>query len=84
MLSKTDNDNKNESDQFVIASIYIIKKLIDDKILSVLVQIVDYFGMMMKKMKPKALGPTSKNIHYILQRLSDYLGHNNEKFKEEC
>lgn len=72
------------SEQFVDASVFVVKKLIDDRIMSVLMGIVDFFGMMMKKYRPKALGSANKNIRYILQRLSDYLGHTNEKFRETC
>ena len=45
--------------------------------MSILTGIIDYFGMMMKKLRPGLLGHVNKNIRYILDKLSEYLGHNN-------
>lgn len=57
------------------------KKLIGDKIMTVLLSIVDFFGMVMKKFRPGPIGAASKNIQQIMEKLSDYLGHNNEKLR---
>ena len=48
----------------------MIKKLIDDRIMSVLMGIVDYLGMMMKKLRPGLIGPANKNIRYILSKMT--------------
>ena len=53
-------------DEFVIAGIFTVRKVIDDRIMSVLTGIVDFFGMLMKKFKPGLIGPASKNVKYIL------------------
>lgn len=44
-------------------------------------QIVDFFGMMMKKFRPKEIKSVSKDVNYILQRLAEYLGHTHDKFR---
>ena len=56
----------------------------NDKIIAVLIANVDFFGMMMKKLKPNSSSSTSKFIEVILTQLADYLGHSNEKFREIC
>lgn len=66
------------------ASVFVVMKLIDDRIMSVLIELVDFFGMMMKKCRPKQIGAANKHVRYVLERLAEYLGHNNEKFREEC
>ena len=60
----------------MIAAIFVTKKLLNDKIMSVLISIIDFFGMVMKKFRPNAIGAASKNINQILQKLTDFLGHN--------
>lgn len=55
----------------------MVRKLIEDRVMSVLMGIVDFFGMMMKKYRPKAIGSASKNIRAVLLKLADYLGHTN-------
>ena len=60
---------------------FIIRKLMDDKIISVLVSIIDYFGMMMKKIRPGPIGPASYSTKLVLERLCEFLGHANTKFK---
>jgi hypothetical protein len=49
--------------------------------MSVLIAIVDFFGMTLKKFRPANIGVTAKNVKYILEKISDYLGHNNDKFR---
>jgi len=53
-----------------MAALFAVRKLIDDRIMSVLAGIVDFFGMMMRKFRPGLIGPASKNIRYILDRLA--------------
>lgn len=67
-----------------MASVFVVRKLMDDKIISVLVGLMDFFGMMMKKFKPAQIGAASKHVQYILEKLGDYIGHNNEKLRETC
>lgn len=74
---------KRLNEQFVAASIFVVAKLIDDNLLSLLIAVVDYFGMMMKKFRPAAIGQAAKNVRYILEKLSDYLGHSSDKLREE-
>ena len=38
----------------------------------------------MKKFKPSPIGQSTRHIQGILEKLADYLSHNNEKFREEC
>lgn len=51
---------------------------------SVLIVIIDFFGMTLKKFRPASIGATAKNVKYIIQNNSDYLGHSNNKPREEC
>ena len=44
---------------------------------------MDFFGMMMKKFRPGAIGQAVKNVGYVLEKLSEYLGHSNDKLREE-
>ncbi len=71
------------NEEFVSACIFVVKKLIDENLLSLVIGVVDFFGMMMKKFRPAAVGQTVKNVRYILERLCKYLGHSNEKLREE-
>lgn len=45
---------------------YVVKKMIDDKNISVLLSTLDFFGMGMKKLKPPAGNPFSQFIDEIL------------------
>lgn len=38
----------------------------------------------MKKVRPPPQGNTQKHVLFILEKLVEYLGHNNQKFREEC
>ena len=49
-----------------MSSLFIVRKLIDDKILSVLTGIVDFFGVMMRNVRPGVVGAANKNVRYIL------------------
>ena len=69
--------DKKEAEEFILASVFVVRRLMDDKIISVLVVLMDFFGMMMKKFKPAQIGAASKHIQYILEKLGDYIGHNN-------
>jgi len=71
------------NEQFVSASIFVVKKLIDENLLSLVIGVVDFFGMMMKKFRPGAIGQAVKNVRYILEKLCNYLGHSNDKLREE-
>jgi hypothetical protein len=70
-----------KKEDFVCASLFVIKRLMEDKIISVLLNTVDHFGMMMKKFRPNSINSAMSNVKSILQKLSEYLGHNNEKFR---
>ena len=39
--------------------------------------------MMMKKFRPAAIGQAAKNVRYVLEKLCNYLGHSNDKLREE-
>ena len=65
-MNDTEPESKKVSDDFVTAGIFAVRKTIDDRIMSVLTGIVDFFGMMMKKFRPGMIGPASKNVRYIL------------------
>lgn len=77
VLVNWEGRDKKEADDFILASVFVVRKLMDDKIISILVGLMDFFGMMMKKFKPTQIGTASKNIQYILEKLGDYIGHNN-------
>jgi hypothetical protein len=55
--------------------------MIDDKNISVLLSTLDLFSIGMKKLKPIPVKPITLFIDEILERLSDYLGHPNDKVK---
>jgi hypothetical protein len=76
-LTNTDNGDKKGAEEFVAASIFVVRKLIDDKIINVLLLTVDFFGMVMKKFRPGPIGSVSKHIQHILMKMAEYLGHNN-------
>jgi hypothetical protein len=50
----------------------------------VLVGLVDFFGMMMKRFKPGQIAGALKHVQYIIEKLGDYIGHSNEKLRETC
>jgi hypothetical protein len=59
----------------VTASIFVVRKLINDKIISVLSELIDFFDMLMRKFKPASNVSAASDIYYILNNMSDYLGH---------
>ena len=61
--------------------LYVVKKLADDKNVSVLLSTLDLFGMGMKKLKPPAGNPFAQYADEILDKINDYLGHSNEKIR---
>ena len=67
-----------------MAAVFVVRKLIDDRIISVLVGLVDFFGMMMKRFKPGQIAGALKHVQYIIEKLGDYIGHSNEKLRETC
>lgn len=74
---------RNRQD-FIAACLYVIKNLIDDKIASVLYAAINLMGEMMKKLKPQANPHNQQLVDYILERIADYLGHINEKIKNQA
>ncbi len=42
---------------------------------------IDLMGEMMKKMKPQGNSLNLPQVEYILDKMADYLGHNNEKIR---
>lgn len=59
----------------------MVKKLADDKNITVLLSVLDFFAIGMKKLKPPAGNPFSQFIDEILDKINDYLGHSNEKVR---
>ena len=53
-----------------MSSLFIVRKMIDDKILSVLIGVIDFFGMMLRNIRPGVVGPASKNVRYVLSKLA--------------
>lgn len=74
------NGSKNKN-QTAEAALYVVKKLIDDKNISVLLGTLDLFATSMRKLKPPGGNPFSQFAEYILDKLNDYLGHSNEKVR---
>ena len=54
----------------MVAGIFVVKKLIDDRIVGVLSRVLDFLGMLMKKFRPGQIGPAAKNIRYILDKMT--------------
>jgi hypothetical protein len=66
VMNDSDLGDRKSADEFVMAGLFAVRKTIDDRIMSVLTGIVDFFGMMMRKFRPGMIGPASKNVRYIL------------------
>jgi len=66
ILAKTKTDNHKESDEFVIASLVVVKKLIQDKAIPVLKGALSFFGAFMKRFQPNSMPPASKNARIVL------------------
>ncbi len=82
MVNKEMQRFNGKKEDFICASLFVTKRIIEDKIIPVLVSIVDHFGMMIKKFRPNVISSAVSNVKSILQKLGEYLGHNNEKFRE--
>lgn len=68
-------------EDFIAACLYIVKNLIDDKVASVLTAVISLMGEMLKKLKPQPNSYNQPLVDYIVEKMGDYLGHNNEKIK---
>ena len=55
----------------------MVKNLIDDKIASVLLGCFGLLTEMLKKLKPQHSSYNQPLVDYILEKMSDYLGHTN-------
>ncbi len=53
--------------------------MIDDRIASVLIGVLELFDTLMKKMKPGANSSNLELAEYIMEKICDYLGHTNQK-----
>lgn len=51
--------------------------MIDDKIASVLISVITLMAEMLKKLKPQTNSYNQPLVDYILEKMADYLGHNN-------
>jgi hypothetical protein len=71
---------KNRQD-FIGACLYVVKNLIDDKIASVLLGTFNLMTEMLKKLKPQQNSYNQPLVDYILDKMSDYLGHVNERIR---
>lgn len=71
---------RNRED-FIGASLFVVKNLIDDKIASVLIAAISMMNEMMRKLKPQASSYNQSLVEYILEKMSDCLGHNNQKIR---
>ena len=68
-----------DRESFIEAFLVAIKSVIDDRIASVLVCVLELFQAFMKKLKPSANNNNIPHAEYILEKLCDYLGHTNPK-----
>jgi hypothetical protein len=59
--------------------LYAIKCVIDDRIASVLIGVLELFDSFMRKMKPGANSSNLEYAEYIMEKICDYLGHANQK-----
>lgn len=59
--------------------LFAIKCVIDDRIASVLIAVLEVFDIFMRKMKPGANSNNLTYAEYIMERICDYLGHANQK-----
>jgi len=76
-LKKTRN-----REEFIGACLFVVKNLIDDKIASVLISTMLLMSEMMKKLKPQASSYNQPLVEFILEKMSDYIGHMNEKVRQ--
>lgn len=74
------NMTKNRQD-FIGACLYVVRNLIDDKIASVLLGAFNLLTEMLKKLKPQQSSYNQPLVDYILDKMSDYLGHTNERIR---
>lgn len=68
--------------EFIGACLFVVKNLIDDKIASVLVAAIGLMLEMMKKLKPQASSYNQPLLDFILEKMSDYIGHMNDKVRQ--
>lgn len=63
------------------AFLYVVKKMIDDKNVSVLLGTLELFGLGMKKLRPPQGHPYQGLAEFTMEKMNDYLGHTNEKVR---
>ena len=71
---------RNRQD-FIGACLYVVKNLIDDKVGSVLLGAFGLLTEMLKKLKPQHSSYNQPLVDYILDKMSDFLGHVNQKIR---
>lgn len=71
---------RNRED-YIGACLYVAKNLIDDKSASVLLATFNLITEMLKKLKPQQSSYNQPLVDEILEKMSDYLGHTNEKIR---
>ena len=57
---------KGNRNHIIEAFFYVIKKMIDDKNASVLLNVLDLFGIGMRKLKPDPISSLMSQVEYIL------------------
>ena len=79
MLSDKLGERVQNWASLIEAMLYAIKCVIDDRIASVLIGVLELFDSFMRKMKPGANSSNLEYAEYIMEKICDYLGHANQK-----